>query len=305
MQTDPGALNIEFDMPIYRYFQSDGRQWIRIWGIGLPMIGQASNLNGANFQLSAGMKPGLPLATAAAGQSGILLRGSVYSCFGNWQGTEQTLELIVNPGADDVDNINFNWPAGTPLSGALAATFAQAFPAPQYNVNIAVGPNLILPDSQYGNYNNLATFSSYLNGISKKAGVGAYGSTYNGVQIAISGTTIYAWDGTQARATPKQLAFQDLIGQPTWISPTQINFKTVLRSDIIVGQQVMFPKGINSPYALTSSEAAYPNTPASNTTVFQGAFNIQSVHHYGAFRQADADSWNTTFVATPNSVSMS
>src|SRR5580658_1040654 len=53
MQTDPGALNIELNFPSYRFFQSEGRQWIRIWGVGKPMIGQASNLNGANFQLSA------------------------------------------------------------------------------------------------------------------------------------------------------------------------------------------------------------------------------------------------------------
>jgi hypothetical protein len=78
-----------------------------------------------------------------------------------------------------------------------------------------------------------------------------------------------------------------------------------LRSDIVVGMQVQFPQGISSPYALTSPEAAYPNVPASNATTFQGPFNIQAVRHYANFRQPDADSWCTTFEATPNSLSLS
>jgi hypothetical protein len=40
-------------------------------------------------------------------------------------------------------------------------------------------------------------------------------------------------------------------------------------------------------------------SPARSKTVFQGAFKITSVHHFANFRQADADSWTTAFVATP------
>src|ERR1039457_22037 len=67
---NPGALNIEFDIPVVGYALPQGNSWIRISGVGLRTIGQASNLNAdyasgqlpANFVLSAGMIKGLPLA---------------------------------------------------------------------------------------------------------------------------------------------------------------------------------------------------------------------------------------------------
>ena len=44
---------------------------------------------------------------------------------------------------------------------------------------------------------------------------------YTGVQITYSGNTIIVYDGTSTSPGPTQipvaLAFQDLIGQPTWI----------------------------------------------------------------------------------------
>lgn len=300
-QTDMGALNLEFDCPIYAYHQSQGKQWIRIWGIGLPMIGQAFNLNGANFSLSAGMKPGLPLATAAAPQAGILLQGMVFQAFGNWEGVNQTLELVVNPSASDISNISWNWPANTPMGGAISTTLAQAFPT--YTATVSVGAELVLPNTDPGIYTSLPAFASYLNQISLKVGQVAYGKPYPGVQITVAGNTIAVFDGkglTAAKVVP--LAFQDLIGQPTWISATQISFKTVLRSDIAVGMEVTLPRGIAAPYALTSVAAATPNAPVSSRTAFQGTFVVTEVHHFANFRQPDAESWNTSFVGVSTGV---
>jgi hypothetical protein len=297
-KTDMGALNVEFDFPIYAWHQSQGKQWIRIWGVGLSMIGQAANLNGANFSLSAGMKPGLPLATAAANQAGLILQGVVFQAFGNWEGVNQTLELVVNPGAGDVANIYWNWPKNTPLSAAIATTLAQAFP--QYpNPTINIGSNLLLPYTETGHYPDLPSFADYLNRISIKAGTAAYGKDYAGVQVVVLGNSIQVTDdkGVQP-AKVIALAFQDLIGQPTWIAPNQVSFKTVLRADIGISMQVKFPLGIGSPYALTSAGAATPGAPVSSKTAFQGSFVINDVHHFAAFRQADAESWNTTYTAS-------
>jgi hypothetical protein len=297
MQTDPGALNVEFDFPVYNFHQSQGRQWTRVHGIGLQMIGQAANLNGANIQLSAGMKPGLPLATAAAAQAGLLLQGTVFQAFGNWEGTNQTLELVCNPGADNVSNISWNWPPGMPMSSAIQQTLQRAFPT--YSISINIGPNLFLANTEPGTYRNLQAFASYLNEISLKAGGSVYGEKYPGILMAVTGNTIVVYD-TQGPTPPKmiQLAFQDLIGQPTWITATQISFKTVLRGDIGLGMVVKFPQGINAPYALTSINAAYPGQPVSNRSAFQGPFLVSEVHHFANFRQADAQSWNTSFVAS-------
>src|ERR1700744_2285715 len=60
---DPGALNVEFDVITYPFNTPQGSSSIRVHGVGLGMIAQASNLNGQNIRLSAGMKKGLPLAT--------------------------------------------------------------------------------------------------------------------------------------------------------------------------------------------------------------------------------------------------
>jgi hypothetical protein len=60
---NPGALNIEFDIPVVGYALPQGGSWVRISGVGLRTIGQASNLNAdyaagrglASFILSAGL----------------------------------------------------------------------------------------------------------------------------------------------------------------------------------------------------------------------------------------------------------
>ena len=72
---NPGALNVEFDVVGSPFSAPQGNSHIKIWGVGLHMIGQARQLAGASFALSAGMKPGLPLATAQAPQAGLIAQG--------------------------------------------------------------------------------------------------------------------------------------------------------------------------------------------------------------------------------------
>jgi hypothetical protein len=89
-------------------------------------------------------------------------------------------------------------------------------------------------------------FASYLNGITQKIGRQLYGKSYPGVSISALGNTLYIYDGT-APSDAIALQFQDLIGQPTWISAAQVSFKTVLRSDITIGANVKFPKASRRP----------------------------------------------------------
>lgn len=295
-QTLPGALNIEFDFPVYPFATPQGQSFIRVWGIGLPMIGQASNLNAQNFKLYAGMQKGLPLANPA--QAGLIAQGTVFQAFGNWQGVNQTLDLIVNPGAASSgdQDISFSWNQNTQLSGALQTTLAQAFP--DYSANVNIGSNLQLPNTEPGHYDSLAQFADYIQQISLRIGTPIYGVNYLGVQLSIKGSTINVYDGQgSTQPTVTSLAFQDLIGQPTWIKPATVSFATVLRSDISVGDQIKFPQGISSPYALTQQAAAAPNAPASSKTAFQGTFTVTEVHHNANFRQADAESWVTNYTA--------
>lgn len=290
----PGALNIEFDVPIVPLHTPQGQFSLRVWGVGLPMISQASNLAGMNIVMKVGMQKGLPLANPA--QAGVILEGEIFQGFGNWEGINQTLELVFQAKGMEPDNgVNFNWAAGTPLRSALQQTFAQAFPGYKANFdNLTASLSQAAPEA--GIYTSLTTFAQYLEQRTKPMGASSTGNpNYPGVWITVKSAskTIYVADSPTKTVN---LQFQDLIGQPTWIDPGQVSFKTVMRSDIDVNNLITFPRGVQQPFALTSTIAA-PGSPASSKTAFQGNFKVNDVHHFGNFRQADAQSWNTTFRA--------
>jgi hypothetical protein len=310
---NPGALNLEMDIPIAGYALPQGAAWIRVWGIGLRTIGQASNLNRnpatgqgpASFILSGGMGKGLPLANPA--QAGILAQGQVYNAYGQWQGPEQSLDLNLGPAIVDPPNgISFVWQPGQELSAAIASCLATAFPALQ-PPQISITTGLIQSNSSVnvvGFYESLSQFADYILQTTLKIGKNLTGNPYYpGVTISFRGNTIYVTDGSQNPNTV-QLAFQDLIGQPTWIGINSISFKCVLRADIQIGTMVTMPPdpgtggtSIISALALTQQGAAVPGAPARNSSVFKGKFFVTEVHHFGNLRQPDADSWATAFVA--------
>jgi len=308
---NPAALNVEWDIPIAPFATFQGLQSIRVWGIGLQMMAQAALLSpaspgalGAAFTLAAGMKPGLPLATAAAGQARVIAQGSVFQAFGNWQGVNQTLELVVQSVAlNPTGGIKWSWQPGQGLGAAIQNSLLAAYSASGYSVptpNVAV--SIVQQQSTKnvsGAYPSLDAFASMILEQSKAIGAQQTGNAqYPGVAIVCFGKTIYVYDYSWTGA-PVQLAFQDLIGQPTWINPATVNFRAVMRGDLQVGSQVKFPTGIVSPYALTTATAAVPGTPARNASAFQGTFVVTEVHHFANFRQADADSWVTAFNAVP------
>jgi hypothetical protein len=289
-----GALNVEFDIPTAPFNAPQGAAMIRVWGVGLGMIGQSADLFGQDIALSAGMKKGLPLAKPA--QAGLILQGTIFQAFGNWQGINQSLDIICNPAAarDDQD-ISFYWPAGMTLATALATCFAQAFPLMSADVSRVA--DITMNSDGSGRYSSLAQLADYVQDRSQIIGASIFGEDYSGVQVIIVGNKITAYDSTSEAATT-QLDFNDLIGQPTWINPGTINFKTVMRSDIAIGSKVKFPeKGLLAPYVLTTQAAAVPGAQARSKTIFQGDFLINRVQHFANFRQPDADAWNTTFDA--------
>lgn len=305
--SDPGALQIDFDIPVYQLAKPQGGSRIKISGVGLKMIGQAANLAGMRFQLKAGMSAGLPLANPA--QAGVIAEGNIFQGYGNWQGVDQTLDLIVNPappGSTDSifdRKLSFFWPAGSSLYDAIDAALQAALP--EFKRQIFIDPRIVLPNDEAGWYASPSQWASYIFGLTQPLGARLLGFNYSGVQIVATGDTIYVFDGTQQGSPTIQLNFEDLIGQPTWISGIQVSFSTVLRADIGLLNRVRFPAGIVTPYAITSpaagaaaSSPSFP-LPAKNKSIFQGDFVIQEVHHFGNFRDPDASAWTTAFVATP------
>lgn len=303
-QTNPGALQVEFDIPLAPYSLPVGSAAIRIWGVTLKEISQASDLNqrigpdgkGSFFNIAiyGGMQKGLPLANPA--QAGLLIRGSIFQAYGNWIGTDQTLDLIVAPdfGTNATPkNLALDWKAGTPLRQAIANTLSTAFPKLKQQINIS--DDLVLSSDQPGYYNTVEQFASFI----KQVSFSIIGKPdYPGVDIFLNNGTFYVFDGT-TQITPKPIAFQDLIGQPTWIEGISMQFKTAMRGDIKVGDYVKMPA------ALVTTTAAAASSLVNLKSAFEGSFVITMARHVGNFRQPTADAWVSIFDAFPSNAQSS
>lgn len=295
-QTIPGALNIEFDIPAAPFAQPMGSAYLKLWGVGLGSIGYASMFNPdwvngsfTRIKVYGGMQAGLPLANPK--QAGLLIDGFVLQAFGNWQGTQQSLDFVVNGifGApDEPANIVLNWQKGQPLGPAVALALQNAFP--KRTVTGSVATTLVAPQDQPSYYQSVPQLAAYVAGVSQVM----VGGTYRGVQIAATEAGFKLFDGT-SKTAPKQINFTDLIGQPTWLDIGTINFKTVMRSDIAMSDYVKMP-----PVPQISTAASYSSYR--DKAVFNGVFLVNSVRHMGHFRQRSADSWVTSIdaVIQPN-----
>jgi hypothetical protein len=283
-KTVPGAQNIEIDIPLAPYAAPLGGSYVRVWGVSLQEIGQASNLNGKAIAIYGGMQKGLPLADPA--QAGLLAQGYVQQGFGNWQGTDQSLDLIILAGLGTNDgpaNVTFNWKAGTQLAQAVATTLATAFPA--YKTSISLSSNLVLAHDEPGVYSTIEQFSQYL----KRVTIDILGG--QGADIALRNGVLYVYDGTTQTA-PKAIKFTDLIGQPTWIDALTIQTRCVMRADLGIGDYITLP-----PSVVTTTSASL--SQYRKNSAFQGSFQIGQIRHTGSYRQPDANSWVTTIDAYP------
>jgi hypothetical protein len=158
---DPGAQNVEFDMPVLPYGVPVGGQTITIEGVSLQAISQAQNFAGSNITVRGGMQKGLPLANP--NQAGVILSGQIFQSFGNWQGTEQSLSFVVLPAVytlNNPGNIVLNWKAGQTLAEALKNTFSIAYPNMPVSINI--GNNLVLDSDEHHFSSTLDSLADYL-----------------------------------------------------------------------------------------------------------------------------------------------
>jgi hypothetical protein len=289
-QNDPGALDIELDVFSTSFAIPSGNSFVRIWGIPLQQIAQASQLNKVLIDVYAGMAKGLPLANPA--QQGLIAHGTIWPAFGNWIDTDMTLDLVLqapfgNSNAPDTPRqpapIVHNWKQGQPLATAIKNTLATAFP--NFTPQINILPNLVLNYSDTGFYRTIESYAGYIRDISQSI-MGSAG--YPGVHIFPSGKNLVVTDGTQSGNNPKQILFQDLIGQPTWLGLNTVSVKTVMRGDILAGSKVTLPQTL----AVTSAASA---SQFKQSSAFQGSFFVQSVRHVGRFRQPDGHSWCSIF----------
>lgn len=279
---NPNAQTVEFDLPVTGYAIPAADGFVRVWGISLQEIGPAAKLAGMTIKIEGGMSKGYPLANPA--QAGVLVEGTIRNAWGNWQGTAQTLDMLVYALAgtqDDPVNLIQNWLKGTKLSVAIKSTLLCAFPG--YTAQIAIKDELVLTQDEPGYYQTLSQFAAYIKQVSQSI----IGGSYTGVEIIIRGKVIHVYDGSQI-SDPNQISFTDLLGQASWISPYQINVKCVLRADLAISDYIQLPKGLMTTTA--QSLSAYRDESA-----FKGTYQIDSVRHVGNSRMRDANAWATNY----------
>jgi len=301
--SDPNALNVLFDFIEVSASTPAGAVFFTVEGIDLKEI-SATRIN--NFkpitkngqeshwtvQVYGGMLGGLPLA-ARQQKPGLILSGSVVSAFGNWVGTEMSLSCLIVPGTpytrENPGNLVLDWQKGTELSQALASMFSTAYPTLKQKILIQNG---MVNDSFQGHY--AATLSQMAQHIQSVTQGWGGNESYPGVQVYIHNGTIYALDFTQALGPTLELAYDDLIGQPTWIDAATVQVRVVLRSDVQVGTILAMPAGlIDQPGLITTNPS--PGTAFSQYPVnFQGRnFSVLKVRHVGNFRSQDAAQWTS------------
>lgn len=301
----PGAMNVELNIPIFNYSTPRQGSFVRVWGVSNEELGQGNDLEGLDIIIKAGMQKGLPLAKPA--QAGVIVIGTIFQAYGNMIGTDRTLDMIILPPTgigNKPRNFSFNWPKDTPMGQAIKATLQVAMPG--YEIKVAISDSLTMSSNQVGVYDKLETLAAVVSQLSRQKqflGIKRQsGAPYSGVSITIKDKTIIVYDGTadygkSAYGNPTKIAFEDMVGQPTWIAGSTINFKCVMRSDISVGDYIKMPEKLQSPYVLTTPGAAIPGQPSRTKSSFEGVFVVQNMHHWGNFRQVDAASWVTSFDA--------
>jgi hypothetical protein len=309
--TNPAALNIEFDLVQYYGHQGGGdmNSYIRIWGLSLAELAYSFPLNGQTIRIYGGMAKGYPLADPA--QQGLLVSGQIFAAFGNWIGTDQTLDIIVqapigNPADQSSDqpvtqaNFSFTWAQGETLAAMIARVLSAAMPNSQQQVKIST--QRISRQNQVGVYQTFSEFAGAIQAMT----VGTLSPSDKGVLMTNNGGTIAVFEGSPSTPSKntKQIKFQDLLGQVTWAAPQQITAKMVLRGDLDISDTIQFPPNV----LVTTTAGARPggggtqlgSNPSSSVTFGgEAKFQIQTIQHWGNFRQPDAQSWNTVIWATP------
>jgi hypothetical protein len=311
---NPSALNVGMDIPLGDAATQAQGAHIRIQGCGLRDISAAPTLVGGTCDVLGGMSEGLDLATATVrdNQPGPLIKGTVWMAYGNKVAQNSWLDLIVMPipqGIGQKLNITFDWKQGQQLQEALAGMLGKAFPTltPKWAIsNLLVGKS-----DQHHTNEEFSTFAEWLKDYTAREFPNITtedGGVYQGVKFLIVGQDILISDDSKTAegSAVKQLKFQDLVGQPSWLGLNVLQVKVVLRGDItpILTKVKLPPELATNPRArILATEAGQPPPPVGGpssplpqtdiNTLVQGSYKVLSLHHFANFRQPTGEAWVT------------
>jgi hypothetical protein len=309
---DPGALDIEFQIELGNGIASDpNTAQVTIFGIPLQLISQSNNFSGRHLKMFAGYTNGLPLANDQVPHQGLILEGTIFPCYGNWVMNNLSITFVVTPGGSsgsgtggptDPKNVIHNMPKGTKLSDAIHQALSTAFPSMSLDINIS--DKLVLPYSDWGFHQSITQYAYYVKALSHSI-LGTPTQGYQGVSIAMNNTKTSVKDGT-VKGGVISLAYEDIVGQPTWLKDNTIQVTTLLRGDIDPlasggQQQIKIPPSLvtmNESQAMMSIPGG-SGTPGlnGNYLTFQGTWDVTVVRHIGHFRDPSWNSWVTIIEA--------
>ncbi|MCQ6687616.1 hypothetical protein NO391_21045 [Escherichia coli] len=199
---NPGCLMVEFDIQRYGMSTPVGSSLVRVFGVSIKEMQQAEqNMFGMTIKGFVGMSKGLPLAKSS--QSGMILEGIIQQPFGNWQGIDLSLDMIITAGAGSVDNpanITMPWSKGQKLSVALFFALQRAFPG--YKININISDLLVLNYDSPIYCSTMQQLASNLKNLSRSI---IRDENYLGVEMAMfPGKEIRVWDSaaTEKKENP-------------------------------------------------------------------------------------------------------
>lgn len=294
---DPGALDIVFDLQVVPANTPSGATVISVHGVNIEDLYQPQNFKGGALSLYAGMSGGLPLS-AAQPKPGLLINATVLGAFGNWQGTEQTLDLVIIPSVyseDNPGNIVFKWQPGQSFADAIKQTLQIAYP--ESAVSVFVNPALATDQPILSFHGTSTAFARFIH--KHTFGNKNLGPNYPGVKIYFNGSQIIVTDYSKSTAPTVALKFTDLIGQPTWLEPPVLTINTILRSNIQVGNYITLPLGDTPGPGSVVTLPTISGTQFANKLNFSGTFVVTALRSVGHFRGTGSDDWITVIQATP------
>ncbi|OTP74446.1 hypothetical protein [Caballeronia sordidicola] len=330
--TNPSALRVQLDIPNAFLHTPQSGAVIRVSGISLDCVGQASNLTGMLVSIYGGMARGLPLANP--NQAGLLARGQVFKSSGTWINVDTSLEIFLYSGGsspssssttgntangdtpvspstnDQPANIVFVWKRGQRLIDALSLCLQVAFP--KYRIAGSISENLVWTSYQdcVGIYATLEQLAIFINERSLHilGGSDPNTSQYSGVCMVAQNNEITITDGSTI-TTPKVIEFNDLIGQPSWDKGLNVQALVVMRGDIFTGDFVTLPLGLGIITSNAPSQASIPGQQLFQTSgqqftsgigdqqdqrsIFRGTYFVSGVRHIGDRQDANGTAWCT------------
>jgi hypothetical protein len=294
------ALQVELDIHTTSKDAPDNGSFVRLWGVGLKAISQTRNYYGKSIEVYGGMAKGLPLAKPQ--QFGLLAKGVVTQAFGNWEGVNQSLDIAFRAGeappcaggpnpSPPQKNIVLNWKKGQDLGEALRSTLRVAYPGVDVVINLT---RKLIADQDYPSYHpSLSQLAYDIRRYSQQM----VGGHYPGVSIDDSKGKIVVFDEKSGRNIV--IAFEDLIGMPTWIGNQTIQLKTIMRGDVTIEDRLTLPRTF-----VNSSQSGAPvGSFLDQQMSFTGDWSVQSIRHVGHSRAPAGDAWVSIFECYSNALS--